>query len=93
MGMASPPQRPVEPSEDDPPAADDPDLLAFGARLRARRKDAGMTQEDLAFAANLHWTYVSQIERGKRNLTYKSIIHLADGLGITPEHLMPASST
>lgn len=70
----------------------DPDLIAFGIRLRACRKAVGMTQEDLAFAANLHWTYVSQIERGMRNLTYKSIVHLAHGLGLPPGQLMPETA-
>lgn len=67
----------------------DGDLIAFGAHLRACRRAAGMTQEDLAYASDLHWTYISQIERGMRNLTYKSILMLAHGLGTTPGRLMP----
>lgn len=67
----------------------DGDLTAFGAHLRACRRAAGMTQEDLAYASDLHWTYISQIERGMRNLTYKSILMLAHGLGTTPGRLMP----
>lgn len=67
----------------------DRDLTAFGAHLRACRRAAGMTQEDLAYASDLHWTYISQIERGMRNLTYKSILMLAHGLGTTPGRLMP----
>ncbi len=67
----------------------DRDLTAFGAHLRACRHATGMTQEDLAYASDLHWTYISQIERGMRNLTYKSILMLAHGLGTTPGRLMP----
>lgn len=67
----------------------DADLTAFGTHLRACRRAAGMTQEDLAYASDLHWTYISQIERGMRNLTYKSILMLAHGLGTTPGRLMP----
>ena len=67
----------------------DADLTAFGTHLRACRRAAGMTQEDLAYASDLHWTYISQIERGMRNLTYKSILMLAHGLGTTPVRLMP----
>lgn len=70
-------------------AIPDADLIAFGAHLRTCRRAAGMTQEDLAFASNLHWTYISQIERGMRNLTYKSILMLARGLDTTPGRLMP----
>ena len=60
----------------------DPELVAFGERLRSLRNDAGLTQEELAHAAGLHWTYVGQIERGERNLTYKNILRLARGLGV-----------
>ena len=60
----------------------DPELVAFGARLRALRLRAGLTQEQLADQADLHWTYVGQIERGERNLTYKNVLKLARGLGV-----------
>ena len=62
--------------------------MALGARVRALRAAAGLTQEELARAGGLHWTYVGQIERGGRNLTYKNIIRLATGLGVTPSHLI-----
>lgn len=84
------PTSPLVPEPDEPDVAmSDADLAAFGAHLRACRRAAGMTQEDLAFASNLHWTYISQIERGMRNLTYKSILMLAHGLDTTPGRLMP----
>ena len=66
----------------------DPELVAFGARVRALREDAGLSQEALAHAADVHWTYVGQIERGERNLTYKSILKLARGLDISAGALM-----
>ncbi|MGB7588577.1 MAG: helix-turn-helix transcriptional regulator [Solirubrobacterales bacterium] len=66
----------------------DPELVAFGRRLCRLRKAAGMTQEGLAHAAGLHWTYVGQIERGERNLTYKNVLKLARGLGLEPNRLM-----
>jgi transcriptional regulator with XRE-family HTH domain len=67
----------------------DPQLVDFGRRLRALRDLAGLTQEDLAFAAGLHWTYIGQVERGERNLTYKSLLRLAVGLQVPPAELMP----
>jgi transcriptional regulator with XRE-family HTH domain len=66
----------------------DSDLVAFGERVRALRVEAGMTQEALARAADLHWTYVGQIERGTRNLTLKNILRLARGLGVEPARLV-----
>jgi transcriptional regulator with XRE-family HTH domain len=40
---------------------------AFGRRVRALRARRGLSQEKLAERAQLHWTYISGIERGKRN--------------------------
>lgn len=81
--MAKPPQR-----KDGQPAPKDAELVAFGRRLCQLREEAGLTQEALAHAAGLHWTYVSQIERGERNLGYKNVLKLARGLGAEPARLM-----
>jgi transcriptional regulator with XRE-family HTH domain len=64
-------------------------MVEFGRRLCEQREAAGMTQEALAHAAGLHWSYVGQIERGERNLTYKNVLKLARGLGLEPAKLMP----
>jgi transcriptional regulator with XRE-family HTH domain len=64
-------------------------LVEFGLRLLRLREDAGLTQEALATASGLHWTYVGQIERGERNLTYKNVLKLARGLGVAPNELIP----
>jgi len=66
----------------------DAELIAFGERLRALRTAAGLTQEQLADQAGLHWTYIGQIERGERNLTYKNVRKLARGLGVKPAELV-----
>ena len=66
----------------------DPDLVALGLRIRALRERARMTQEELADAAGVHWTYVGQIERGERNLTYKSMLKLARGLDLSVRRLV-----
>jgi transcriptional regulator with XRE-family HTH domain len=74
--------------EKPPKTGKDPELVAFGNRLCRLRKQAGLTQEALADTAGLHWTYVGQIERGERNLTYKNVLKLARGLGVDPSELM-----
>lgn len=66
----------------------DPELVTFGDNLRSLRLAAGFTQEELAAAAGLHWTYIGQIERGERNLTYKNILRLARGLSVPPSELV-----
>lgn len=68
--------------------APDPELSAFGARVRTARLDAKLTQEQLGAAAGLHWTYVGQVERGTRNLSLKNILRLARGLGVEPARLI-----
>ncbi len=54
----------------------------FGARLHQLRKARNMSQEDVAFAANLDRSYLSAIERGKRNLSLVNIHRIADALGV-----------
>ena len=68
--------------------AKDPELVAFGRRVLDLREDAGMTQEGLAHAAGLHWTYIGQIERGERNLSYKNVLKLARGLNVDAAELL-----
>ena len=55
---------------------------AFGHRLRELRAARGWSQEKMAEATGLHWTYIGQAERGERNLTLRSIQKIAKGLKI-----------
>jgi ribosome-binding protein aMBF1 (putative translation factor) len=59
----------------------------FGARVRARRRELGLSQERLADRADLHWTFVGQVERGQRNVTLHNIVRLADALGVNAAHV------
>jgi len=52
----------------------------FGFAVRTRREALGLTQEDLAAAAGLHRTYLSDVERGRRNPSLLVIARLAAGL-------------
>lgn len=54
----------------------------FGAAIRRHRELVRLSQEDLADRADLDRTYVSGIERGKRNPTLKILQQLADALGV-----------
>jgi len=60
----------------------------FGRRVRARRQALGWTQEDLAEATGLHWTYVGSVERGERNISLANIVRLAEALGADPGKLL-----
>jgi transcriptional regulator with XRE-family HTH domain len=47
-----------------------------------------MSQEDLAHEAGLDRTYVSSVERGKRNISIENIARLANALGTSPSNLL-----
>jgi len=59
-----------------------------GERARARRKELGLSQMALADQIGLHFTFVSSVERGERNLSLSSLLRLAEGLGINPAELV-----
>ena len=55
----------------------------FGERVRELRQTKGLSQEELAFKAGVHRTYLGGIERGERNPSLKNIDSIANALGIT----------
>jgi transcriptional regulator with XRE-family HTH domain len=57
--------------------------IRFGKRVRQRRLAKELSQEAFAAAANLDRTYVSGIERGKRNVSLRNIAIIAKALGIS----------
>lgn len=60
----------------------------LGRTIRAHRLACGLSQEQLAEASQLHWTYISQIERGKRNLTVDALVRIAGALGLPAWRLL-----
>lgn len=65
---------------------------AFGQRIRELRLKKGWSQEYLADRADRHWTYISSIERGERNVTLAVIADLAQALGVEVRDLFPKAS-
>jgi transcriptional regulator with XRE-family HTH domain len=63
-------------------------LQNFGDRVRALRLDLGVSQEKLALDCGLDRTYISGIERGKRNVSLVNIHRLADALGVPASDLL-----
>ena len=57
-------------------------IATFGARLRELRQAQGLSQEEVAHRAGVHVTYLSGIERGKRNPSLKNIRRVAMALGV-----------
>ncbi|KQU48124.1 transcriptional regulator [Sphingomonas sp. Leaf339] len=56
--------------------------------VRRLREGNGWSQEDYADRAGIHRTYVSDIERGRRNPTITIVERLASPLGVTPSELI-----
>ena len=44
-------------------------LKAIGTKIAERRKELNMTQEDLAYSADIDRTYVGYVENGRQNVT------------------------
>lgn len=60
---------------------------ALGRVVRRLRTEQGLSQENFAFEAGIHRTFMGMIERGQRNVTLSTIFRLAAGLGITATEL------
>jgi len=63
--------------------------VRFGRRLRELRRARGLSQEELAFRAGLHRTYVSSAERGERNVALINMERLTKALGVHTRDLFP----
>jgi transcriptional regulator with XRE-family HTH domain len=53
-----------------------------GSKVRQMRVTKQISQEELAFRANIHRAYIGQIERAELNVTVKTLAKIADGLGV-----------
>ncbi len=60
-----------------------PLLEEIGARIRYFRQHANLSQEALGEKADLHPTYIGQIERGSRNLTVSALNDILGALEIS----------
>ncbi|WP_062178401.1 helix-turn-helix domain-containing protein [Sphingopyxis sp. C-1] len=60
----------------------------LGVNVRHQRRLKGMTQEQLAAAAEMERSYVSDLERGRRNPSVAALGRIADALGIEPHILL-----
>jgi len=66
--------------------------IKFGDRLRQLRCEKGWTsQEAFAHHAGMDRTYISGLERGRRNPTLDILVRLADSLEVEPAELLQES--
>jgi len=65
-----------------------PFLLALGKKIKALRNDKKISQEELAFSADIDVTFVSRIERGTGNPSYLTLIKIASALQVNVKCLI-----
>ena len=58
-----------------------------GLNIRKIREDKGLSQEKLAALADLHRTYIGQIERGEKNIGLKNLEKIAKALHVNIKEL------
>ena len=69
--------------------AANPDLLkAFATVLRRRRKEAGLSQEELAFLCDLSMSYISLLETRNRQPTLTALHTISAQLGVSASELI-----
>lgn len=64
-----------------------PQRQAFADNVGIARENAGLTQEQLAWAAGLHQTEIARIESRRRNPGLDTIFKVAHGLGVPSAEL------
>lgn len=61
----------------------------FGRQLRTARRDAGLTQEEVAERVGLTRTSITNIERGMQHISLRQLYLLAAAVGLQPAQLLP----
>lgn len=59
----------------------------IGFRLRARREELGYSQEKVSELADMHPTYIGQLERGEKNATIETVERICIALNYPMERL------
>jgi len=62
-------------------------FVMLGNNVRKQRRARGLSQAGLAKLADLHRTYVADVERGARNISVGSVIRIAKALEISVSEL------
>ncbi len=60
----------------------------FGVNVRKERLARGLTQQELAGRLEMERSYLSELERGRRNPTVRVLGALAQALGVEPWELL-----
>ena len=58
-------------------------LPKLGSKIRRLRERSGLSQEAFADKCGFDRTYISLVERGKRNISFRNLIRIAQGLDVS----------
>mgnify|MGYP000176137741 CR=1 FL=1 len=62
---------------------------SFGLKLRGKRKEFGISQDEIALRTQIDRSYIGRIERGEVNISLEKVYRLAETLGCSPKDLLP----
>lgn len=62
---------------------------SFGCIFKGKRKEAGLSQDEIALRSGIDRSYVGRIERGEVNISLEKVYLLADVIGCSPKDLLP----
>ncbi len=71
-----------------PPSCMQDWAVVLGRNVRRLRRQKGMTQEELAFEAEIDLTYMGGIERGRRNPSLLVMVRIAKALSVSLPKLL-----
>ncbi|WP_103630736.1 helix-turn-helix domain-containing protein [Campylobacter concisus] len=63
-------------------------LNNLAKKIKFRRMELNLTQETLAYKCGLDRTYISLVERSKRNPSYLTLFKISEGLNIDIKNLI-----
>ncbi len=62
--------------------------IRLGQAVRTRREEQEMSQDELAWRAEIHRAYMGTIERGGQNITVYKLFQVARALGLKPSDIL-----
>lgn len=62
---------------------------SFGFIFKGKRKEVGLSQDEIALRSGIDRSYVGRIERGEVNISLEKVYLLAEVIGCSPKDLLP----
>lgn len=63
-------------------------MITFGRNVQVARQALNISQEELAFRAGLHRTYIGMVERAERSISLQNAKKIADALNVKLDTLL-----